>query len=278
MSVDATEAAMPATGHPPLLGQGIAGAVLAGSLLSLEAWGQWPLLIGVAVVQVLLALGVLALLDPPARSGILVVALASAMAADLVIVLDDRAIDGVAGVVGLALVAGLLHQLLRRQRQRVVESLAGEMVLVGLVCMTASLTAAPEGVDGAWPLRCGLAAAALTLLAGRVGDRFMPRPQIAEAATRAWPGLGLGLTAGVVGAVLMGQGHLAPSRAALIGLVAVSVAAGIDLALDLAATELAPVDGHQIRRVAALRPVSVLLPFAALAPVILLVVRLLPES
>ncbi|MCU1587054.1 MAG: hypothetical protein JWN31_547, partial [Frankiales bacterium] len=51
----------------------------------------------------------------------------------------------------------------------------------------------------------------------------------------------------------------------------------IDLALDLAATEMSPTH-EQARRIAALRPVSVLLPFAALAPVVILVMRLLPES
>lgn len=272
-----TEAEAPVTAHPPLLGQGAAGALLAGGLLGLEALGQWPLLAGVLVVQVLLALGVLALLDAPAATGIFYLVAAAAVAADVTVAVDDGSIREVPGVLGLALVAGLLHQLVRRQRQRVVESLAATMVIAGLVCMTATLTAAPEHGNGVWPLRIALAAAALTLLAGRIGDRFLPRPVIALSATRAWPGLGLGLVAGVGTAVAVNNGHLPTSRAALIGLVAVSVVAGIDLALDLAATELSPTH-EQARRIAALRPVSVLLPFAALAPVVLLVMRLLPES
>jgi hypothetical protein len=89
--------------------------------------------------------------------------------------------------------------------------------------------------------------------------------------------LALGLIAGVLTAILINAGHLQTTRAALIGLVAVSVVAGIDLALDLAATELSP-SSEPARRVAALRPVSVLLPFAALAPVVLLVVRLLADA
>jgi hypothetical protein len=272
-----TEAEAPVTAHPPLLGQGAAGAVLAGGLLGLEALGQWPLLAGVLVVQVLLALGVLALLDAPAAGGIFLLAAAAAVAADVVIAADDGSIEALPGVLGLSLFAGLFHQLVRRNRQRVVESLAATMVIAGLLCMTATLTAAPEQPAGSWPLRIALAAAALTLLGGRIGDRFLPRPVIASTATRAWPGLGLGLVAGVGSAVLVNNGHLETTRAALIGLVAVSVVAGIDLALDLAATEMSPTH-EQARRIAALRPVSVLLPFAALAPVVILVMRLLPES
>jgi hypothetical protein len=265
------------TAHPPLLGQGLAGAALAGALLGLEALGQWPLLVGVVVAQVLLAMGVLALLEAPAATGVLVLSAAAAVTADVVIAVDDGSIEALPGVLGLTLVAGLLHQLVRRERQRVVESLAATLVIAGLVCMMATLTATPEQSEGPWPLRIALAAAALTLLAGRLGDRFLPRPGIATAATRAWPGLGLGLVAGVLTAVLVNAGHLEWTRAALIGLVAVSVVAGIDLALDLAATELSP-STEPARRIAALRPVSVLLPFAALAPVVLLVMRLLSEA
>ncbi|MCW2543167.1 MAG: conserved rane protein of unknown function [Frankiales bacterium] len=271
------EAEPTVTAHPPLLGQGLAGAALAGALLGLEALGQWPLLAGVVVAQVLLAMGVLALLEAPAARGVLLLSAAAAVSADVVIAVDDGSIEALSGVLGLTLVAGLLHQLVRRDRQRVVESLAATLVIAGLVCMMATLTATPEQAEGPWPLRIALAAAGLTLLAGRLGDRFLPRPGIATTATRSWPGLGLGLVAGVLTAVLVNSGHLAATRAALIGLVAVSVVAGIDLALDLAATELSP-STEPARRIAALRPVSVLLPFAALAPVVLLVMRLLSES
>jgi hypothetical protein len=263
--------------RPPLLAQGLACALLAGLLYLLEVLGQWPLLAGVVLVQVLLMLGVLALLDSPAAGGIFVLGSLAGAAADLAIVLDDGRVTYVPGVLGLALVAALLHQLIRRDRQRVVESLAGTMVVAALVCMTAALTAAPEPPEGPWPLRVALVAGGLTLLGGRVGDRFLPRPGIAAYATRAWPGLGLALLASLTGAALVGNGHLDLGRSLLIGLVAVSVAGGIDLALDLAATELTPAH-EDARRVAALRPVAVLLPFAALAPVILLVMRLLPDS
>lgn len=263
--------------RPPLLAQGLACALLAGLLYLLQVLGQWPLLAGVLALQVLLLLGVLALLDAPASGGIFVLAMGVALAADLVIALDDGRVTNVPGVIGLALVAALLHQLLRRQRDRVVESLSATMVVVSLVCMAATLTAAPEGPEGAWPLRIALVAGALTLLGGRVGDRFLPTPPIAAYATRAWPGLGLALLAGLAGAILVGNGHLEAGRAALIGLVAVSVVGGIDLALDLAATEFTPAH-EDARRVAALRPVAVLLPFAALAPIVLLVMRLLPDT
>ena len=261
--------------RPPLLGQGLAGLLLAFVLYGLEMLGQWPLLIGVVAVQALLVLGILALLDAPAAGGIFYLGVGAGLAADVVVLADEGRVDGLPAVVALTLVAGLLHQLMRRDRQRVVESLAATMVVVSLVCMTAVLAASSE--HGSWPLRIALAAAGATLLAGRVGDRFLPGPAIALAATRRWPGLGLALLAGLGAAVLVGRGNVESSQAALIGLVAVSVVAGIDLALDLAATELTP-SHDDARRVAALRPVAVLLPFAALAPIVLLVMRLLKDT
>lgn len=263
--------------RPPLLAQGLACATLAGVLYGLQVLGEWPLLAGVIALQLLLVLGVLALLDAPAAGGIFALGVGAGVAADLTIKLDDGKVSDLPGIVGLALVAALLHQLIRRDRQRVTESLAATMVVVALVCMTAVLAAAPAKGVGPWPLRIGLVAGGLTLLAGRLGDRFLPRPAIAAYATRAWPGLGLALLAGLGGAALVGSGHQPAGRAALIGLVAVSVAGGIDLALDLAATELTPAH-EDARRVAALRPVAVLLPFAALAPILLLITRLLPEA
>lgn len=256
--------------RPPLLGQGAAGAVLGGALLAL-AWAHEDLLLaGVAVVQLLAVLGFLAVTEAPAAQGVFALAVLSAAAADVTIVLDDGHARYLGAVVALALVAGLAHQLVRRERSRVTESLADTLVAVTIVTSAAGLAAAARTADGVWPTRVALAAGAAALLAGRIGDRVVHRPALAVGSTRAWPGLVLALGCGVAAAAAVG--HV--DRAPLIGLAAAAAVAATDLLLDLAAAELTPAH-EDARRVAALRPTSLFVPFALLGPVVLTAVRLL---
>lgn len=261
----------------PLLGQALAAAVLAAALLGLAVLGGYPLLGGVVAVQLLATLGFLALSDAPASGGVFVLGLGAALAADVVVTVEDGEVGGLAGVVALALVAAFLHQLGRKERSRVTEALADTMVVVVVACSAACLTAALALEDGAWPVRTGLAAAGVALAAGRVGDAVFHRPVLAAGATRGWPGLLLGLGGAVATAVLLADGHLSGGRAALVGLVAGVTVATVDLAVDLAAAELTA-DPQDSRRVAALRPVSLFLPFALLGPVLLLCVHLLQDN
>ena len=260
--------------RPPLLGQGLASGLLAGGLLLLAALGHLPLVVGIGLVQLVLVLGFLALVDAPASAGVFLLGLTAAVGADLLVELDDGRIGGLAGIVALSLVGGLLHQLSRRERSRVTESLADTFVVVVLVCSAVCLAAALRHDDGDWVVRAALVAAGVALVAGRIGDVVISRPALAVGATRAWPGLLLGLGAGVAAATAAADGHLTASRAALVGLAAAAAVAATDLAVDLAAAELTAAQ-DDARRVAALRPVSALLPFAVLGPVVLLCVVLL---
>ena len=70
-----------------------------------------------------------------------------------------------------------------------------------------------------------------------------------------------------------GGDRVAGWPAALHGLAAPTVVACADVAVDLAAASLRP-GPHDARRVAALRPVGLLLPIAALGPVMLVASRL----
>lgn len=260
---------------------GLGGALVAAALLALSLAGRFPLTAGVLVVQVLLVLGFLALVEAPAAGGVFVLAAAAALAADAVVLLDSGRVAGLAGVAGLAVVAALLHQLLRRRRSRVTESLADTLVAVALVCGAACLPAALQAGAPGSPLRatvlCTLAAAGAALLAGRLGDRVVRRPALAVGSERGLPGLVLALGAGVAGCAVVGRlyaGGLTTSRAAFVGLGTALVVSVADLLVDLAAAELEPGPGDA-RRVSALRPVGLLLPFALLGPVALVVVRLL---
>jgi hypothetical protein len=269
--------AAPAAARPPLLGQGLVAGLVGGLLLVLAVLGDGPLLAGVVLVQLLVGLGFLALVDAPASGGVFVLGAAATAGADVVVLLDDGRAGGLAGVVALSLVGGLLHQLLRRERSRVTESLADTFVVVVLVCSAVCLVAALRHDGGTWPVRAALAAAAVALLVGRVGDAVVHRPALATGSTRAWPGLLLALGGGVAVATVVAHDHLSTGRGALVGLAAAAAVAIADLGVDLAGAELTA-DADEARRVAALRPVSVLLPYPLLGPVVLLAVVLLNRS
>lgn len=270
-----------ATGPPrrPALGvQGVWPALLAGGLVAATVFGLLPLAVAVLGIQVFLVLGALALLDAPAAGGAFLVALGTVLVADAVVLADDGRISGLAGVAGLGLVASLVHQLARKGRSRVTESLADTLLVIIVAVAAACLLALRQVEGGEQVLLVSLAAAGGVLLLGRVGDRLAPRPMLAVGSTRGWPGLLLGLGAGVAVAVLVadmgyGDGNLPLRSAALLGLVVASTVATADLAVDLGAAELRA-GWRDARRVAALRPTALLLPYAVLGPVALLAGRL----
>lgn len=270
---------MTATTRSPLLGQGAVGAVVAAALAGLAAAGELPLLGGVVALQVLAVLSFLALVEAPAGGGIFALSLAAAAAADVGVWFDDGAIGGLSGVMALALVGGLLHQLARRDRSRVTEALADTFTSVLLVCSAVCSYAALTHADGEWAVPAGLTAAGATLLAGRVGDRLVHRPLLARGSTRAWPGLLLGLGAGVAASALVAGTYdgVNATDACLVGLLAAATVAAVDLLVDIASSELTtePADA---RRVAALRPASTVLPFVLLGPVSLVAVLLLERG
>jgi len=286
--------------------QGSASVLVALALLLCDLVS--PLLLGAVVLalQVVLVLGLLALVDAPAAGGVFVVGVSAAVAADLAVLHDHGRLGALAGIVALSLVAALLHQLGRRARTRVTESLADTLFVVVLVCGCACLLAVRE-LGGARLAAIVLAAVGVSLLVGRLGDAFVARPAVTPAATRGWPGLVLALGLGVAVAALLGGDHLSARAAALLGLAVAAAAAAGDVAVDLTAvaphaavatgdvaaapgavaphaavatgdvtaapgaTALRADDG---RRAAARRPVGLLLPFAAAGPVAYVAARL----
>lgn len=261
--------------RPPLIVQGLWPALLAGALALATTVGLLPLAAAVLVVQVFFILGALALLDAPAAGGAFLIATAATVTADALVLVDDGQVTGLAGAAALGLVGSLIHQLVRKGRSRVTESLADTLVVVVVSVAAACLLALQQMRGGEQVLLISLAATGAVLLAGRVGDRLAPRPMLAVGATRGWPGLLLGLGAGVACALLVADaGNELPLRsAALLGLVVASTVATADLAVDLGAAELRS-GWRDARRVAALRPTALLLPYAVLGPVALVAGRL----
>ena len=265
-----------AVGRPPLLLQAVAAVVVSSALMGLGHAGQGPLLAGVGVLQLLLLLGFLALVDAPGALGVFALGAAAAVASDVVVPVDDGRVRGLGGVAALALVAGLLVQLLRRRRDRVTESLADTMVTVFLLTAAACLPAVLHEQNGETLLRVGLLAAGAALVVGRLADLLVRRLSVAPDATRAWPGLVLGLSIGVAVAVPEAGSRIADRDAMLVALACAATAALADLFLDLAAAEL--LRRPDERRLHSLRPVAWLLPFALVGPVLLTAARLLARS
>ncbi len=260
----------------PMIVQGLWPALLAGGLAAATSFGLLPLAVAVLAVQVFLILGALALLDAPAAGGAFVVVSGAVVAADAVVLLGEGSISQLSGVVGVGLVAALVHQLARRDRSRVTESLADTLVVLVVAVGASCLLAFHDMPGGEAVLQVSLASAGAVLLVGRLGDLLSARPILAVGSTRGWPGLLLGLASGVAagGGVAFLVGEPPVRAAALLGLVVASTVATADLAVDLGAAELRS-GWRDARRVAALRPTALLLPYAVLGPVALLAGRLL---
>lgn len=257
-------------GHPGTLRHAGGAAVLGAALTALAAWGAVPLLVGVAAVQLVLVLGFLALVDAPAALGVFVIGTAGAVASDVVVQVDDGRVGGLTGVVALSFVAGLLLQLVRRHRSRVTESLADTLVVTVLVSCLATLPAAVQHDSGTWVVRTGLVAASVALVLSRLVEGLRPK-------AKGLPVLVSGLVTGTAAALLTAGDHLATRDTFLLGLAASAAAVAADQLTDLAGEDLAG-QPRDTRRLASLRPVTLLLPFALVAPVLLAAVRLLEGS
>lgn len=248
------------------LGQGLAAAAVGVLLALLSVPGAAVLTVGVGVLQVLLALTVLVVLDAPGRRGAVAMALAAAAVGDVVVLRGHGKVDGLSGVVAVSLVSSLLYQLSRRTaRTQVTLSLVDTVLAVVLGAGAACLLAARHGSGGRATVLAALLAAAACLSSVRLGRAG------AGVRVRSRFGLLIGLVAGgIVGAVVGAvAGDPTAGRGALLGLACAAVVAVAD---RLVARSQLPAGAG--RRTAALRPVTVLLPYALLGPVALLAGRL----
>jgi len=166
---------------------------LAGALALAAYAGEAPLVLAVLVVQGLLVWGWYDALGVPGRTGGSVLAGAAAVTADvLVLVRDDtRALTPVAGVLAVAMIGAMVHQLARRDgRQRLTESLTATMTLVVLATLGALFVAAEQTLGG--PALVALAALSAAIAAGA---SMVPLPTALVTGIAAVGGLALGLLA-----------------------------------------------------------------------------------
>ena len=141
---------------------------LAGALALAGYADEAPLVLAVLVVQGLLVWGWYDALDVPGRTGGSVLAGAAAVTADVLLLVrdDTRALTPVAGVLAVAMLGAMVHQLARRDgRQRLTESLTATMTLVVLATLGALFVAVEQTLGGSCAGRAGSA------VRGRCGRR-----------------------------------------------------------------------------------------------------------
>lgn len=267
---------------------GVAAALVGACLALLALPGSGPLLVAVVALQTLLVPGLLELLGAPSRAGTLVLAAVAAAGADVLAVRDGR-VGALAGVVGLSVVAALLHQLVRRDgRSRVTESLAADLLAVVLVVAAACLVALRGEDHGRALVVMAAAAAGAGLLVGRLVDRAAPGPSLVgpagpagpagpDGSARGLPGLLLTLLVAAGAAVWLGRAvaDIAAPRAAAFGLAVAGAVAVGDLLVARAVTEAGSRStSHARLHPRVLQHVGALLPYAVLAPVALVGGRL----
>lgn len=256
-------------------GPGLVAGLVAAALAGLSLAGTPALAAGLFCVQVVIALAWLAALGTKGSLGAFGIAVAAAAAMDVVLgVTDNPDLGDAAPVLGLALVAALVHQLARRPRREVTVSLAGTVSAAAFaVCAASYLALLPEG-HGDRADACALLGVGVALAVARLFDLVLPRPDAFPGSRR---GL-VGLLAGAGAAVAVGAAYgahtagLSGGSGLRIAVIAAALALIADVAVDAVLTQAPPPDE---RRLSALTPLGVLLPVVLAAPVVYVTGRIL---
>ncbi|MGY1740869.1 MULTISPECIES: hypothetical protein [unclassified Blastococcus] len=267
MSAIASDVEVPARAHH--LPAALVAAVGTALLVLLPAQlGERGTLVAVLVLQAALVAAWVPATGLRGGAGTALLGGAAAAAADLMLVLPDRPeLGDLLAVPGVAFVAAVLHQMLRRPpRQDVVGSLAGTLLLVCAVCALAVLLRLPDEAGGERPAATAALVVGAALVAGHLVDAVVPRPQVAAGIDCGVLGLLVALLAGVGVAVLRhAPGGLADTLSSVtVGLALAGVATLVGLAGSYV---VAGADGGGPRRAAAAPVLQAVLPIAACAPV-----------
>jgi hypothetical protein len=243
-----------------------------GGLLWAARAGALPLLVAIAVVQAGLAISWVFATGMPGRKGALIIAALAAAGADVTVsVWPHGRLGTLLVVLGLAMPAMFVHQLMRgAARIRIVESMSDvAMLLVGIVALPALLQLRHEFVassTGGKVVAGVVAAGAGALVVGYAVDLVMPAPRFDVAVPRgllavvASTGLG-----GSVGHLTLDGGNEFPGGRGTVTGAALGAFVAF-FAVGAAFMEFAtpPAEGDLGRR---LRPVlGALLPLSLLAP------------
>jgi hypothetical protein len=173
---------------PEVLGE--EGRLAAVLLLQLGLVGSWVLVTGIQ-----------------GFSGSIAVGAAGAAAADLLLVLPQRpSVGGLLAVLGVAFLAIVVQQMLRRPRTELVASLSGAVLMVGGVCGLAVFLLVDASLTGPRPPLAAVLAAGGALVVGHLVDTVYPRPQLTPEVPRGLLALALAVTAGAAAGFLARSG------------------------------------------------------------------------
>jgi len=256
-------------------GPGLVAGLIAAALAGLALTGTAGLAAGLFCVQVVIALAWLAALGTKGSLGAFGIAIAASAAIDIVLaVTDNPDLGDAAPVVGIALLAALLHQLARRPRPGVTISLAGTLSSAAFaVCAASYLALLPEDGGGNADA-CALLGVGAALLVARGCDLVTRTPAAFPGSRRGLIGIVLGAAAAVaVGAAYGGQAARLDTGIGLrLAVIAALLALIADVAVDAVLTQAPPPDE---RRLSALTPLGALLPVVLAGPVVYVTGRIL---
>ena len=268
MSASAVLPANPGRDHhlPAAAVAALATALLAGLPAALDGVGS---LAAVLVVQLGLVLSWVLVAGLQGVVASLVVGTAAAVAADLVLVLPQRPVlGGLLAVLGVGFLAAVLQQMLRTPRHALVDSLAGAALLLTAVGALAALLLLGRSDEGR--LVVTALAAGISLVAGHLVDRVLPRPRVADGVPRGLVGVVVAVLAGAgVAVAARGLADLGVLRALLVGAVVAGVVALVAVAASYVAVEAGAEGVPGAVSPWVLTVVQVALPLAAAAPVAL---------
>ena len=192
------------------------------------------LLIAVAVLQALVALGWVIGTGMPGRKGGLILAAMAASGADVTTsVWPHSRLGALVAIVGLALPVMFVHQLMRgAARTRIVASLSAvAVVVIGVIAPAALLQLRHESVDpalGGRVVAAVVAAAAAALVVGYLVDLVVPVPRFDPEVPRGLLAIvaAAAVGAGVASTILRNQSGYEQGRADFIG-AAIGALAGL---------------------------------------------------
>ncbi|WP_324274560.1 hypothetical protein [Blastococcus brunescens] len=237
-----------------------------------EVLGDEGRLAGVLVLQLGLVLTWVVVTGIQGFTGSLTVGAATAVAADLVLVLPERpALGHLLVVLGLGFLAAVVQQMFRRPRHDLVASLSGSALLLTAVAALAALLLLGRTPEGHGRALVALLAVGAALVVGHLVDLVLPRPLLATGVPRGLLGLLLSVVAGALVAFL-GR-DVGGSAGAVPALVLGAALAGVTAMMALVASYVvveATMSGVDPSLSPwALSVVQTVLPFAACAPVAL---------
>jgi len=252
------------------LGYAVGTAVLALVVTAATLSGRAATVAVLLALQLAFTLGWLSLLRWATKLPDVVIVMATAAAADLILLRNRHTTAGsLAGVIGLSFLATLVRQLPRGDRSHLTDSLIALMSGIAITVAPSVLVVLARVDSARAAAAAGMFAAGAAALAGRLGDLILVRPRLPGTSTRGGFGLALAFAAGIGAAIgaasLVAKGHqLSVGQACGIGAAAVAAAVALDLVLERGSID---------RAIAAVAPVAICGPLFAAAPAAYLVWR-----